>query len=131
MGLFDFFKKKEERPASASPARADLLEKVEVVPGVMLPKALAAHWNEIEKTKLAYIAIKATPGAPRDVRESTFGYYPCLPKDFTYPTDAKGAFMYPFAHINCKAKNVTFYLMTRKSSLFCHHSFLQMQLLII
>jgi uncharacterized protein YwqG len=101
MGLFDFFKKKEEQSNSGTPSPADLLEKIEIVPGVMLPKALAAHWNEIEKTRLPFIAIKATPGAPQDVHESTFGYYPCLPKGFTYPTDAKGAFMYPLAQINC------------------------------
>ena len=101
MGLFDFFKKKEKQTVSGNDGTNDLLEIVEVVPGVMLPKALAAHWNEIEKTKLPYIAINATPGDPRDVRESSFGYYPCLPKDFAYPTDAQGAFMYPLAQINC------------------------------
>ena len=101
MGLFDFFKKKEEQSNSGTPSPNDLLEKIEIVPGVMLPQAFAAHWNEIEKTRLPFIAIKATPGAPQDVHESTFGYYPCLPKGFTYPTDAKGAFMYPLAQINC------------------------------
>jgi len=36
-----------------------------------------------------------------DARESTFGYSPCLPKRFAYPTDSKGAYMYPLAQINC------------------------------
>ena len=101
MGLFDFFKKKEKQTSSGTPSADDLLEKVEVIPGVVLPKALAAHWNEIEKTRLPYISIKATPQEPQDVHESSFGYYPCLPKGYLYPTDPKGSFMYPLAQINC------------------------------
>jgi len=101
MGLFDFFKKKEKQISTDTPSSNDLLEKVEVVPGVILPKALAAHWNEIEKTKLQYISIKATPQEPLSVQESSFGYYPCLPKGFKYPTDTNGNFMYPLAQINC------------------------------
>lgn len=101
MGLFDFFRKKEQQPPSVIPSQEDLLQEVEVVPGVMLPKALAAHWNEIEKTKLAYISVEATPGEPQNVHESSFGFYPCLPKNFPYPTDDKGNLMYPLAQINC------------------------------
>jgi uncharacterized protein YwqG len=101
MGLFDFFKKKEKQTGSGTPTTDSLLEKVEVVPGVVLPKALAAHWNEIEKTRLPYISIKAMPQQPKSVQQSSFGYYPCLPKGFPYPTDSKGNLMYPLAQINC------------------------------
>jgi uncharacterized protein YwqG len=101
MGLFDFFKKKEKQATSGTPSQDDLLKEVEVVPGVVLPKALAAHWNEIERTRVPYISIKATPNEPQTVQESSFGYYPCLPKGFPYPTDSNGNFMYPLAQINC------------------------------
>jgi uncharacterized protein YwqG len=101
MGLFDFFKKKEKQTNADTSTTNDLLEKVEVIPGVILPKALAAHWPEIEKTRLPYISVKATPQVPQDVHESSFGYYPCLPKGFPYPTDPKGNFMFPLAQINC------------------------------
>ncbi len=100
MGLFDFFKKKKDI-SSGNPSNEDLLEKVEVVPGVILPKALAAHWDEIVLTKLPYISINATPGEPGNVHESSFGYYPCLPKDYPYPTDEKDNYLYPLAQINC------------------------------
>ena len=34
-------------------------------------------------------------------QQSSFGYYPCLRKDFPYPVDADGKYMYPLAQINC------------------------------
>ena len=101
MGLFDFFKKKEKQEAINTSDKDDLLKEVEVVPGVVLPKALANHWNEIERTKRSYISIKATAEIPQSVHESSFGFYPCLPKGYPYPTDRNGNYMYPLAQINC------------------------------
>ena len=103
MGLFDWlFKKKETAPATAA-GTSHLLEEVEVAPGMMLPKALATHWNEIKHWKVGSIKIDATPGEVLTVQQSSFGAYPCLPKYFAYPVDAEGKYMYPLAQINCNA----------------------------
>jgi uncharacterized protein YwqG len=101
MGLLNWiFGKKETHPVSAATANS-LLEKVEVAPGVILPRALATYWEEIKKWKVSYIKMEATPGKPLKVQQSNFGYYPCLPKDFPYPLDTDGNYMYPLAQINC------------------------------
>jgi uncharacterized protein YwqG len=78
-----------------------LLEKIEVMPGLQLSKALAAHWMDIERTRLPFIKIEATPAASLSPLQSSFGYYPALPKGFPYPTDAEGKFLYPLAQIRC------------------------------
>jgi uncharacterized protein YwqG len=100
MGLFNFFSKKEQPPSAVS-GKEDLLEKVEVIPGIILPRALARHWNEIEKTKLPFISISASPSEDLTIHKSSFGYYPCLPKGYAYPTDKDGHAMFPLAQINC------------------------------
>lgn len=101
MGLFDWlFKKKETAPAAPADTSA-LLENVEVATGVVLPRALAAQWDEIEQWKVSSIQIKATPGDGLTVHQSSFGAYPCLPKYFPYPVDAENKYMYPLAQINC------------------------------
>lgn len=97
MGVFDFIFKKKEVPVTAE----DLLTNVEIIPGVVIPKALVAHWNEIEKTKLSYIAITAVPCEFAGIRQSSFGYYPCLPRGYAYPRDIDGKLMYPLAQIKC------------------------------
>lgn len=101
MGLLDWIFRKKETPAASAAPSDDLLQKVEVVPGVMLPKALAMHWEELAKGKVSYIKIEATPGKPLNVQESSFGYYPCMPKYFPYPVDSNNKYMYPLAQINC------------------------------
>lgn len=103
MALFDFFKK-NNKPASQPPAQPteaeDLMALTEVTPGMSLPKALALHWKEIEKTKLTYIAIEAEESDAVAVRQSGFGSHPCLPKGYPYPVDEEGRFMFPLAQIN-------------------------------
>jgi uncharacterized protein YwqG len=101
MGLLDRIFGKKENPVTSTPATNDLLEKVEVIPGVILPKAMANHWDEIATWKERYIKIEATPAEPLNLQQSSFGYYPCLPKDFPYPVDSDNNYMYPLAQINC------------------------------
>lgn len=102
MGIFDLFRKKQGPAVQAAAIdSSDLLQPVEVATGVKLPKALASHWREIEKSKLSYISIKAIPGEQENFEQSGFGFLPCLPKGFTYPTDIEGNLMYPLAQINC------------------------------
>lgn len=101
MALFDWlFGKKNSRQSSAV-STVDLLEKVEASPGLILPKALANHWDEIGKWKESFIKIEATPGTPINMQQSSFGYYPCLPKYFPYPVDADDNYMFPLTQINC------------------------------
>ncbi len=102
MGFFYFFKNKPKttvQPATTN--KKDLLQPVEVAPGVNLPKALAPHWNEIAKSKLNYISITATPAEQNNIKQSGFGFLPCLPKGYSYPTDKNENLMYPLAQINC------------------------------
>ena len=101
MGLFDFFSGKN-KPQPPVNSNQDLLEKVEPVPGLKLSRALASYWPEIEKTKLPYISIDATPKEDLALEQSKFGHFPCMPIDFEYPTDIAGRPMYPLAQINCK-----------------------------
>lgn len=93
---------KDNREPAKNAADHSLLEKVEVVPGLRLPKAFADHWPEIEKTKKQFIAITATPTESLTLRQSKFGDYPCIPKGFAYPLDMEGNPMYPLAQINCR-----------------------------
>ncbi|MET0393037.1 MAG: DUF1963 domain-containing protein [Chitinophagaceae bacterium] len=105
MGLFDFFsRKKKNTPAAPETNEPDmtLLEKTEVLPGLLLPKAFALHWSELEKTRLSCIAITAAPAADLALEQSKLGHYPCMPAGFDYPRDAEGRYMYPLAQINCK-----------------------------
>lgn len=103
MGLFDFFSRKKTTPEKPEQTARDLslLEKVEVIPGLEVPKAFALHWTEIEKTRMPFIAIKATPKEDLALEQSKFGHYPCIPAGFDYPKDAEGRYMYLLAQINC------------------------------
>ena len=119
MGLFDFFKPKKQVVTNetafkqTNAAEVDgpkeitseedkmLLELTEVKAGITLPKAFAKHWDEIEKTRLTYISIKAKLSRDLSIQQSSFGYYPCLPKGYPYPTDKDGNPMFPLAQINC------------------------------
>lgn len=95
MGFFNFFKKKnEELPADGS------LENITVENGLVLPKAFADHWDEIKKTAIEYVEIKATPSNDIKRTESSFGYYPFIPIGFNYPVDKDGAPMIPLAQLN-------------------------------
>ena len=104
MGLFNFFsRKKTATPQKPKPTSQDLalLEPVEVMPGLQVPRAFAQHWAEIETTRLPFIKITATPATSLTPEQSSFGYYPCLPAGFDYPKDAEGRYMYPLAQIRC------------------------------
>jgi uncharacterized protein YwqG len=101
MGLLDWIFGKKETPVASTAPSNDLLEKVEVIPGVILPKAMANHWDEIATWKERYIKIEATPAEALNLQQSSFGYYPCLPKYFPYPVDSDNNYMYPLAQVNC------------------------------
>lgn len=122
MGLFDFFsrKKKDDQSATQSPQSSGptddewdeeedetpqhdaeyLLEKIEVIPGLVLPRAFADHWPDLSQTKKNYIKINAIPADDIPLEQSKFGFYPILPANVAYPKDREGNFMYPLAQIN-------------------------------
>ncbi|WP_158643805.1 YwqG family protein [Pseudobacter ginsenosidimutans] len=77
-----------------------LLEKIEVVPGLVLPRAFANHWPELSQSKTSFIQIKTTPAAALTPGQSKFGSYPKLPLNFSYPRDQHGEYMFPLAQIN-------------------------------
>ncbi len=49
---------------------------------------------------MTYIAINAEVADNIDVKQSSFGGHPCLPKGYAYPTDKDGKLMFPLAQIN-------------------------------
>lgn len=100
MGWFDFLSKtnKKQEPLSAG----NLLDKVEVKPGVTIARAFADNWEALETTKLPYISIEATPVQTMRLEQSKFGHYPKIPVGFDYPKDVAGNYMYPLAQINFK-----------------------------
>ena len=109
MGLFDFFSGKKKQPLKNEPQQVavdvvpdkkHLLEEVEVMPGLKIPRAFALRWPEIAQSKLPAISITATSHDELALEQSKFGYYPCMPLDFEYPRDASGQFMYPLAQVN-------------------------------
>jgi uncharacterized protein YwqG len=105
MGFFNnlFGKKKQPEITVTPKASTEIdLELIEIFPGLTLPKVLAAHKDEITKTKESFVAIKATPTNDLSLEESKFGYYPFMPLDAEYPKDKEGKYMYPLAQINCK-----------------------------
>lgn len=96
MGIFDFlFKKKNETTADKQ-----LLEPVNITEEITLPRVLANHWQDIQKTGLPFVSIKAIPQEHLTLEQSKFGHYPCIPEDFPYPTGPDGDFLYPLAQIN-------------------------------
>lgn len=96
MGLFDFFKRKQNTTA----ARDNIVDLVEVAPGLQVPRFFAAHWPEIEKSKIEFIAVQATAESVISPHKSSFGNYPCIPKSFAYPVDKEGRYLFPLAQIN-------------------------------
>lgn len=94
------FVNKVDNPSAEQATKNVLLEPVSVSPSLKLPKVLADHMDQIEATKRETIAIKATPNENLSLRQSKFGHYPCVPKDFEYPKDRQGNFLYPLAQIN-------------------------------
>ncbi len=96
MALFDFLRKSNNRKDTGYQA---LLEMTEVEPGMMVPKAFALHWDKIAPTRRQCITIGATPGIDLEIRQSSFGHYPCIPTGFEYPKDSDGNYMFPLAQI--------------------------------
>jgi uncharacterized protein YwqG len=74
--------------------------KVQVAPGIKLSPELSEYWPEIEKTRQAFIKIKATPSEGLTPARSSFGHLPLIPKDFPYPVDKQGKPMFMLAQIN-------------------------------
>jgi len=81
--------------------KQELLTMVEVVPGLLLPKAMANHWADIEKTVRNTIQITALPVESLTLRQSKFAGYPCIPKGYAYPKGKDGNYLFPLAQINC------------------------------
>jgi len=77
-----------------------LLQPVQVTPELTLPMVLAKHFDKIKPSARQTVKIKATPAEDIHFRQSSFGSYPCLPKNFDYPLDQNGDLMYPLAQIN-------------------------------
>lgn len=120
MGIFDFFSKKkkddrsatqfpgkttsgkeDKQPATISQQDADhLLEKIEVIPGLVLPRAFADHWPELSQTKRSFIKINAIPSDDIGLQQSKFAFFPLLPIGFPYPKAKDGNFMFPLAQLN-------------------------------
>ena len=121
MGIFDFFSKKKDvnlkdtqtqqgdkaiskwdmEKEDTPQVDADiLLEKIEVVPGLILPRAFANHWPELSQTRTPFIQIKASPVAELTPGQSKFGSFPKLPLNFPYPKNQMGEYMFPLAQIN-------------------------------
>src|SRR5579871_5065660 len=103
MGVFDFLFGGKKIPQENKPVDDPrLLEEVEIIPGLKLPRAFALQWDDLSKNKIDYIEITATPTDDLALEQSKFGYYPCMPADFEYPVDDHGKFMFPLAQINFK-----------------------------
>jgi uncharacterized protein YwqG len=96
MSIFDFLFKKNKQQSLLN----DALENIEVENGFVLPKAFAAHWNEIKATGIEYVEIKASSTENIKRTESSFGYYPFIPFGFNYPLDKNGNPMIPLAQLN-------------------------------
>lgn len=96
MGIFSFLSGKNKNSNGSD----DVLENIEVDNGVVLPKAFAAYWEQIKKTGLEYIEIKASPANDIIATESSFGAVPFIPLGFNYPVDKDGKRMIPLAQLN-------------------------------
>ena len=96
MGLFYFLFNKGGKASQND----QLLELVNVSDDIMIPRALANHWEAIQKTGLPSISINAIAEDDLALEQSKFGHYPCIPEGFPYPTSADGSFLYPLAQIN-------------------------------
>ncbi|MBO9633490.1 MAG: DUF1963 domain-containing protein [Chitinophagaceae bacterium] len=121
MGIFDFFSRKkkanpadtlmpgetkvviqyDEKAKETPQVDADyLLERVEVIPGLAIPRAFADRWEDIAHSKATYLEIKAKPATDLSLEQSKFAFYPMLPVGFEYPKDRNGAYMFPLAQFN-------------------------------
>ncbi|MFT3827440.1 MAG: DUF1963 domain-containing protein [Chitinophagaceae bacterium] len=76
-----------------------LLEKVPVAQDLQLPRVLEAYREDIIKARLPFAKIQAVPGDTLSIMQSSFGYYPAIPKDFIYPLDSEGNYLFPLAQI--------------------------------
>jgi uncharacterized protein YwqG len=94
------FGKKDTASGMEQATKNELLVPVQVAPGLVLPKVLADHFDQISPTARQTVLIRATPLDKLSLRESKFGHYPCVPKDFQYPRDRDGNLMFPLAQIN-------------------------------
>jgi len=106
MGLFDFLGPKKKLSSTtkaesqANNKTKDSLQKIEIRPGLQIPQGLKDLWPEIEKTRLVFNSIEATPQDDLALEQSKLAHYPCMPIGFDYPKDADGKYMFPLAQIN-------------------------------
>lgn len=105
MGLFDFFKRKSGSPTlSVTTVKAVAepweMEVAEPIPGLRLPAICVPYVEEIVKTGLPKLDITVTPQTDLTLEQSKLAHYPCLPRDFEYPRDRAGNYLFPLAQIN-------------------------------
>jgi len=107
MGLFDFLgpkKKLSPAPNESVPTTGNKkkgsLQKIEIKPGLQIPKELEDLWPEIEKTRLFFNAMEAVKQNDLALEQSKLCHYPCIPAGYDYPKDSEGKYMFPLAQIN-------------------------------
>ena len=105
MGIFDFLKRKSGTATSSvisvgvAPAKEGLVE-VEPIPGLRLPSICVPYMDEVVKTGLPKLDIIATPQLDLTLEQSKLAHYPCMPRNFDYPRDRAGNYLFPLAQIN-------------------------------
>jgi uncharacterized protein YwqG len=100
--LNSLFGNKKDKAIPDNSLTAAMLTPVQVTPDLILPKALADHFDQIKKSARQTVVIKAKPENHLSLYQSKFGHYPCIPKGFNYPKDGKGNYLYPLAQINLR-----------------------------
>lgn len=98
--LNNLFGNKKDKANANDSAATVMLAPVQVTPDLILPKALANHFDQIKKSARQTVVIKAIPEDHPSLYQSKFGHYPCVPKGFDYPKDKEGNYLYPLAQIN-------------------------------
>jgi uncharacterized protein YwqG len=98
--LFNSLKVDSKRTKDVYDEVPDGLKDIQVAPALKLPMDLAENLPNIQDKMLETIIISPSPTEKPGLRESTFGYYPCLPLGYEYPRDCEGNYMYPLAQLN-------------------------------
>ncbi|UYQ90990.1 DUF1963 domain-containing protein [Chitinophaga horti] len=75
------------------------LDMATVAGDLSVPVQLAEQWPQIAATCRPYLQITAQAGKTA-LDAGKFGGYPCIPKDYAYPTDAQGEYLFPLAQFN-------------------------------
>ncbi len=98
--LFSSLKVDRKRTKDVYDDEPDDLKNIQIAPELELPRVFAENLPNIQDKMLETIIISPSPTEKPGLRESTFGYYPCLPLGYDYPRDSEGNYMYPLAQLN-------------------------------